>query len=574
MLLARNIYHPLTYLYSGLSWGICKYFGCSASVNNDFNKLLASPTNFAVVTSQRDATKVGLQILQKGGNAVDAAVAVGYALAVTDPCCGNIGGGGFMLLRTAKGESKFIDFREKAPLNSRTDMFRKKDGKADSKLSTKGYLSIGVPGTVLGMDYALKKYGTMPLNSIMAPAIKLASEGFTLDSGELNILHSSTKNFKSQPNVASIFLKNGVEEYKSGDILIQKNLANTLNTISKHGAREFYHGEIAKKVVEASKRNNGILTLEDFERYSVEETKPLSCTYRGFEVITAPPPGGGLTLCQMLNILEGYDLKKLGFHSSSSLHYFFSTMLFAYADRNNYLGDPAFVKNPIDRLLSKKYAELVRKKIPSNKAPSIIRNKGKSSEGTNTTHYSIQDKSGNSVSVTYTINGYFGSGSIAGNTGFFLNNEMDDFTSAPNSPNSFGLVQGESNKIEPGKRPLSSMSPTIVLKNNQPILITGSPGGSTIPTTVLQILTNVIDYGKDINSAVDAPKIHYQGTPNFVVTEPYALDSGTFQQLWTMGYKVIPFPSWGAANSIYVAPDKGLIPAFDPRKPAAMAESR
>lgn len=527
-----------------------------------------------VVTSQHRATEVGLQILKKGGNAVDAAVAVGFALAVTDPCCGNIGGGGFMLLRSVKGSTTFINFREKAPLNSQSNMYQAKDGSVKSKLSSKGYLSVGIPGTVAGLDYALSKYGTMPLSTVMEPAINLASNGFILEKGDVNILHAGTSQFKEQSNVANIFLKNGLKEFQSGDVFVQKNLATTLESISKNGSKEFYEGKIAKDIVNASKLNNGILTLEDFKKYSVEEIKPITCNYRGYDVITAPPPGGGVTLCQMLNIIEGYNLKELGFHSSSSLQYILSAMMFAYADRNSSLGDPNFVKNPTEKLLSKKYAQVQRQKIPINKAPKVLLNQNISLEKPNTTHFSIQDKYGNSVALTYTINGYFGSGSIAGDTGFFLNNEMDDFSSAPNTPNSFGLIQGESNKIEPGKRPLSSMSPTIVLKNSKPFLITGSPGGSTIPTTVLQVLTNVIDFNMDIDTAVNAPRIHYQGIPNFVITEPFALKSSVFQNLWEMGFRVIPFPRWGAANSIYIDSNQGLRSAFDRRKPAAIFDSQ
>jgi gamma-glutamyltranspeptidase / glutathione hydrolase len=573
ILISGSLYHPLTYFYSGLSWGICKYQSCQLSQKSSSAQAPQYYT-IAVVTSQHKATEVGLQILEKGGNAVDAAVAVGYALAVTDPCCGNIGGGGFMLLRTEKGATSFINFREKAPLNSRSNMYQAKDGSVNSKLSTKGYLAVGVPGTVAGLDYALRKYGTMTLSTVMEPAINLASNGFVLEKGDVSILHAGTDQFKGQPNVANIFLKKGTNEYQVGDLLVQKSLATTLASISKNGSREFYKGKIARNIVDASKLNNGILTINDFKNYTVEETKPITCQYRGYKVITAPPPGGGVTLCQMLNILEGYNLKKLGYHSSLSLQYFLSSMMFAYADRNNSLGDPNFVKNPTEKLLSKSYAQLLRQKIFKNKVPAISSNQNRSSEKTNTTHYSIQDKYGNSVSLTYTINGYFGSGSIAGDTGFFLNNEMDDFSSAPNSPNSFGLVQGESNKIEPGKRPLSSMSPTIVLKDSKPFLITGSPGGSTIPTTVLQVLTNVIDFDMDIDTAVNAPRIHYQGIPNFVITEPYALKSDVFQKLWGMGFRVIPFPSWGAANSIFIAPNQKLQSAFDRRKSAATVDSK
>lgn len=569
-----SIYHPLTYVYNGLSWLGCKNWSREHCNKTTLSTHLVSGKNGIVVTTQHKASEVGLQILKQGGNAIDAAVAVGYALAVTDPCCGNIGGGGFMLIHLANGKDTFINFREKAPLAATRDMYLDKQGNVISGLSTKGYLAVAVPGTVKGFQQALSQYGTMTRKQVMAPAIALAEKGFVLQQGDVNILGSSTKKFAQQPNVATIFLKNGTDPYQVGDRLVQKDLAQTLKLIAQQGSDAFYKGVIAQEIVRASNVTGGILSPADFADYTVAQTQPIRCSYRGYQVISTPPPGGGTTLCQMLNILEGYPLGKLGFHSTASLHSMLEAMLYSYADRNTYLGDPNFIKNPVERLLSKEYAAQIRTKIPSNRAtsPKQLYSGITSHEGTNTTHYSIQDRYGNAVSVTYTINSYFGAGVIAGNSGFFLNNEMDDFTSKPGVPNNFGLMQGNANAIEPGKRPLSSMAPTIVTKNGEVFIVTGSPGGSTIPTTVLQIITNVIDHGMSISEAVNAPRIHYQGLPNVVITEPYALKSIVVQDLWEMGYRVAPFLTWGAAESVLVNPKTGLLyGANDSRKPAGEA---
>lgn len=575
MAVSGSIYHPLTYLYGVLSW-----LGCSQSLSPSCNKAApALPTpvpgkHGVVVTTQHKASEVGLQILKQGGNAVDAAVAVGYALAVTDPCCGNVGGGGFMLIQFASGKNTFINFRETAPLAATSNMYLDQQGKVVDKLSSEGYLAVGVPGTVKGLEQARFRHGTMTRQQVMAPAIQLASEGFALQPGDVRILEAGAKKFKTQPNVTGIFLKDGKQNYKAGDRLVQKNLAQALRLIAKQGSDGFYKGAIAQKIVAASNASGGILTQADFANYKIAETQPLRCTYRGYEILTAPAPGGGTTLCEMLNILEGYRLKQLGWHSKASLHLMLSSMLYAYADRNTYLGDPAFVKNPVGRLLSKDYAASIRAKIPKERAvpPKPLYAGVTSHEGTHTTHYSVIDRDGNAVAVTYTINSYFGAGVIAGNTGFFLNNEMDDFTAKPGVPNNFGLVQGSANAITPGKRPLSSMTPTIVKKNGKVFIVSGSPGGPTIPTTVLQVINNVVDHGMKITEAVKAPRIHYQGLPNLAITEPYALESDVVQGLWEMGYRVAPFTSWGAAESIVIDPKtRSFYGTNDPRKPVGRA---
>ncbi len=505
------------------------------SVNAKTVATQAVGRNGVVVSTQKEASLVGLEILKDGGNAIDAAVAVGYALAVSDPCCGNLGGGGFMLIHLADGIETFIDFRETAPRKATADMYLDETGDLIEDLSTDGYLAVGVPGTVKGLNYALDKYGTMQRKQVINPAIELAANGFQLQPGDIDIFQAGKKRLL-QPNVASIFLQDN-KTYQAGDTLIQPDLANTLSLIAED-ENAFYQGEIAKKIVAASEENNGILSLEDFANYQVSEYEPVSCDYRGYEVISAPPPGGGTTVCQMLNILSGYDLKELGWKTPQSLHPIFSSMLFAFGDRNRYLGDPHFVDNPIDKLLSPEYAATLRDKIAfAAIPPESVYSTDVQAEGTNTTHYSVVDKEGNAVAVTYTINSYFGAGVIAPETGFLLNNEMDDFTTKLGEVNQFGLRQGKANLIEPGKRPLSSMSPTIVTHDGQVYLVTGSPGGSTIPTTVLQIITNAIDYGMNLSDAVNTPRLHYQGIPNRVVSEPQAINPETSRGLKLRGYE-------------------------------------
>ena len=525
--------------------------------------------NGVVVSTQAEASQVGLQVLQDGGNAIDAAVAVGYALAVSDPCCGNLGGGGFMLARMADGTETFINFRETAPLKADRQLYQDENGNLIEGLSTEGYLAVGVPGTVKGLNYALEKYGTMQLDGVIEPAIDLAENGFVLQQGDVKIFGAGKKRLR-QPNVAEIFLQDD-RTYQAGDILVQADLANTLRAIADGGTEAFYQGEIAEKVVAASQENNGILSLEDFANYQVEEYVPVSCNYRDYRVISAPPPGGGTTVCQMLNILSGYDLQQLGWRTPQSLHHLFSSMLLAFGDRNRYLGDPEFVDNPVNKLLSPEYAADLREKIafeaidPESVYTNIQR------EGSNTTHYSVVDKAGNVVAVTYTINSYFGAGVIAPGTGFLLNNEMDDFTTKLGEENQFGLRQGEANLIEPGKRPLSSMSPTIVTQDDGVYLVTGSPGGSTIPTTVLQVITNVIDYGMKLNEAVNTPRLHYQGIPDRVLSEPQAISPETFRGLKLRGYSILPFMKYGAAESILVDSDGTITGVNDTRKPAGKA---
>lgn len=527
-----------------------------------------------VVSAQHLATQVGLDVLKRGGNAVDAAVAVGYALAVVHPCCGNIGGGGFMLIHLANGKDVFLDFREKAPLKAGPNIFQDDKGNVVPGKSTGTYLGVGVPGTVMGMEEALKKYGRLSRQQVIAPAIKLAKEGYVLQQGDVNILDQRTKDFAKYPNVAATFLKDG-KPYQPGDRLVQPQLAKTLEEISKGGADAFYHGDIARKVVEASDANGGLLSMKDFADYSVQWDKPIRCGYRGYTVVSDPPPSsGGVTVCQILKLLAPYPLKNWGYGSTRALHFTIEAERRAFADRNNYLGDPAFVKNPIDILLSDKHIDQLRATIDPAKATPSTEIKGSlgATEGTNTTSYSVVDKHGNAVAVTYTINYLFGVGQIAGDTGFFLNNEMDDFTSKPGVPNTFGLVQGKANQVEGGKRPLSSMAPTIVLKDGKLFMVTGSPGGSTIITTVMQSITNVIDYGMNMQQAVNAPRMHHQWYPDAVIVEPGLLTDAVKKELEDMGYKFKEVQSWGADEAILRNPKTGLLEgANDRRRPAGLA---
>ncbi len=508
-----------------------------------------------VVSAQRLASQVGLDILKQGGNAVDAAAAVGYALAVTHPCCGNIGGGGFMLIHLASGKDTVIDFRETAPYAALPGMYLDTSGNVIPDASTTGYKAAGVPGTVMGLDMALGKYGTMTRQQVMAPAIALAEQGFVLADPDAQILAGGVKAFAGQPNVAAIFLKDG-KPYVAGDRLTQPQLAATLKLIATSGPDAFYKGPLAAKIVAASEANGGILSLRDFADYQAVEREPLRCHYRSFEIVAIPPPSsGGVTVCEILGVLEGYPLGSLGYHSAASLHVMVEAMRHAFVDRNSTLADPAFVKSPLDRLLSPDYLAAIRAAIAPEKATAsatITTNTPPHKEGSNTTHYSIIDKAGNAVGVTFTINNYFGAKIMAGDTGFFLNNEMDDFTAKPGTPNGFGLVQGDANIIEPRKRPLSSMSPVLVSKDGKPYLLLGSPGGARIITAIVEAIVNVIDYGMDIQSAVDAPRFHHQWLPDTIYAEPYALSADTEAKLKADGYALTIQRPWAAVEAIEV----------------------
>ncbi|AKE11825.1 MULTISPECIES: gamma-glutamyltransferase [Serratia] len=511
--------------------------------------------NGMVVTSQHLASQVGVDILKLGGNAIDAAVAVGYAQAVVNPCCGNIGGGGFMTVHLADGTDTFINFRETAPAAANANMYLDAEGNVKKGASLYGYLAAGVPGTVLGMETARVKYGKLSREQVMAPAIKLAREGFILTRADTDILDTTVARFKQDPESAKIFLRADGTPLQPGDRLVQSDLANTLTAIAKEGPDAFYKGKIPQAVEAAAKQGGGILTAADFANYKVTETPPITCSYRGYKFVSAPPPSsGGVTLCEILNVVEGYDLKSMGFNSAAAIHTMTEAMRHAYMDRNTYLGDPEFIKNPIDRLVSKSYAEEIRKKIVADKAtPSENVQPGmEPHEKPETTHYSIVDHDGNAVSTTYTVNGRFGAVVIAPGTGFFLNDEMDDFTVKVGEKNLYGLVQGTANSIAPGKRPLSSMSPTLVTKDNKIFMVLGSPGGSRIITITLQTALNVIDHGMAPQEAVDAPRIHHQWLPDEVYYEQRGVSADTLKILAGMGYKMVEQTPWGAAELILV----------------------
>ncbi len=496
--------------------------------------------NGMVVTAQHLATKIGVDVLKNGGNAVDAAVAVGYALAVVYPAAGNLGGGGFMTVQLADGRKTFLDFREKAPLAATANMYLDKDGNVIKGASTTGHLAVAVPGSVSGFEMARAKYGTMPRAALIAPAIKHAEEGFVLQQGDVDILRVATNDFRKDAASAAIFLNKG-EAYNVGEKLVQPELANTLRLISEKGEDGFYKGPVAAAIVASSQAGKGIISQADLDQYKTRELKPIECNYRGYGVVSAPPPSsGGVIICEMLNVLEGYPLKDLGFRSAQAVHYQIEAMRHAYVDRNSYLGDPDFVNNPLDRLLDKAYAAKIRAVIDPAKAgvSQAIKPGVAPHEGTNTTHYSIVDKWGNAVAVTYTLNDWFGARVTAATTGVLLNNEMDDFTVKIGVPNIYGLVQGQANSIAPGKRPLSSMSPTIVTKDGKPVLVVGTPGGSRIITAVLHSILNMIDYGMNVQEAVDAPRFHQQWLPDLTNVENFALSPDTRKILEGMGHKL------------------------------------
>jgi gamma-glutamyltranspeptidase / glutathione hydrolase len=539
--------------------------------------------NGMVVAAQHLATQVGVDVLKSGGNAVDAAVAVGYTLAVVYPAAGNIGGGGFMTIELADGRRTFLDFREKAPLAATADMYLDEKGNVVPGLSTKGYLAVGVPGTVSGMELALSKYGTMKRATIMAPAIDYAENGFVLDQGDVDMLNVATNDFKNNmSDMGSIFLNAG-EPFRVGQKLVQHDLAKTLREVSDNGADGFYKGWVGQAIAASVRAGKGLITQADLDQYQTREFAPVECDYRGYHVISSPPPSsGGVIVCEIMNILEGYPMQSLGFRSAQAMHYQIEAMRHAYVDRNSYLGDPDFVKNPLARLLDKEYAAKIRSVIDPHKAgvSQEIKPGVEPHEGSNTTHYSIVDKWGNAVAVTYTLNDWFGARVMASNTGVLLNDEMDDFTAKLGVPNLYGLVQGQANAIGPGKRPLSSMSPTIVTKDGKTVMVVGTPGGSRIITVTLLTILNVIDYGMNIQEAVDAPRFHQQWLPETTNLEPFTLSPDTQKMLEGWGQKFSgPQPFNHVAAILVGAPSLGgkpvgqnrLYGANDPRRDSGLA---
>ena len=518
------------------------------------------------VSAEPNATRIGVDVLRSGGNAVDAAVAIGLALAVTHPTAGNLGGGGFMLIRFADGRSTFLDFRERAPRGAARDMYLGPDGEP-TRDSVVGYRASGVPGTVRGLEMARSKYGAKSWKELIEPAYELAKKGFPLPYGLADQLGSSTR-LAQFPESKRIFQRDG-RFYRQGEIFRQPDLAATLKRLAKRGPDEFYTGETARLIAADMARNGGLITVEDLAAYQPVERTPVQGDYRGYDVLSAPPSSsGGAGVIQMLRILDGGGFAESGPGSAAAIHYVTEAMRRFFADRAEYFGDTDFVDVPLERLMSKEYALERRKTIdPERATPSSEIGPGLGQlrpESNETTHYSVVDAAGNAVAVTYTLNGSFGSGVTAAGTGVLLNNEMDDFTAKPGSPNMFGLLQSENNAIEPGKRPLSAMTPTIISKDGKLVLVLGSPGGPTIITTVLQTILNVLDFGMDIQQAIDFPRFHHQWMPDELRIENYGVSPDTLRLLERMGHKIALRDPWGRAMAIHVTQD-GLEAASDSR---------
>lgn len=532
--------------------------------------------NGMVSTQDRIAAEVGRDILARGGNAIDAAVATGFALAVTHPQAGNLGGGGFMLVHLAEtGEVLAIDFREMAPDGATRDMYLGQDGEVDNQLAQYSRLSAGVPGTVMGLLEALEKYGTMTRREVMGPSVKLATKGFPLSYAMAEGLESARGQLSVDESSVDYFLGR-----KTGERFTQADLAKTLRRIMKSGADGFYTGKTAELIVAEMQEGRGVMTLEDLANYKTVTRKAVSGNYKGHELYAmSPPSSGGVHIVQMLNILSGYDLQADGHNSAAYLHKLIEVMRRAYADRSKYLGDPDFVDVPVPALTAQSYADALRETISPNvasKSSDISPGAKLPYESVNTTHYSVIDKMGNAVSVTYTLNFSYGSGYSVDGAGFLLNNEMDDFSAKPGSPNGYGLIGGEANKIEPRKRPLSSMTPVIVKKDGEVVLVTGSPGGSTIITSVMQMVLNVIEWDMNMAEAVNKPRIHHQWLPDIVITEP-GISRDTLKRLEAMGHNLPKDEKGGFAHTVLgrvnsVGQSQGIVVgSADPRGPKSAA---
>ena len=505
-----------------------------------------------VVTAQHLASEVGAQVLKDGGNVVDAAVAVGYALAVVFPAAGNLGGGGFMNIRLADGRSSFVDMREKAPGAATATMFQDEHGEVVKGRSTDTWLAVGVPGTVAGLEWARDRYGSMPRAALLAPAIRLARDGFVLAPADTSLLQLGAPDFAKDPQTAAVFTHGG-KPYTVGDRLVQPQLAATLEAIAAGGAEAFYRGGVGPAIAAASRAGGGLITEADLAAYRVRDLAPVRCSYRGYAIQSAPPPSaGGVAICEILHILEGYDLGAMGFHSAAEVHVMVEAMRRAYHDRQG-LGDPAFVRDDIAKLVDKGYAAKLRAGIdPARATPSASLDALPETkpEGQQTTQYSIADAAGDAVSVTYTLNSWFGLRRVAGDTGVLMNNEMDDFAAKSGASNQFGLVGSDANAVAPGKTPISSMSPTILTKDGRLAMVIGSPGGSRIITITLEAIVNVVDHGMTVSAAVDAPRLHMQWMPDVVELEPDALSADTRRILEGEGYSFKDKAPWGQAAGI------------------------
>ncbi len=518
------------------------------------------------------ATDIGVEILKQGGNAVDASIAVGFALAVSYPRAGNLGGGGFMVIHLAKTEKLAaknitIDYREMAPSNAHKDLFLDDKGNVINEMSLFHGASSGIPGSVMGMEMALKNYGTMSLAQVIQPAIDLAKNGIVLSYDFANSIKRKELRLKKWPSSEDIFFKKNGDAYQEGDILVQKDLAKTLSLIAKNGSDAFYKGEIAKKIVESVNNAGGVFKLEDFKNYKAVIREPIKGDYRGYQIISMPPPSsGGIHLVQILNVLENSDLANMRHNSAETIHQMSEAMKYAYVDRSEYLGDPDFYNVPVKALTSKAYAKEIYSKINPNKArPSSEIKSGNLQpyESDQTTHYSVMDQWGNAVSTTTTLNFSYGSGLVAEGTGILMNNEMDDFSAKSGVPNAYGLLGGKANSVQPAKRPLSAMTPTIVLKDGKVYLVTGSPGGSRIITTTLQVILNVIDHQMNIGEATFASRVHHQWFPEEIRIEK-GLNIDTIRLLEVLGHQVKLKSAMGSAQSI-LRNEKGFFGASDPR---------
>ena len=517
--------------------------------------------NGMVVSASELASKVGVEILKKGGNAVDASVAVGFALAVTYPVAGNIGGGGFMVIRLIDGTKTSIDYREKAPASSHPDIFLDEFGNALPEKSASGVTSAGVPGSVAGLIYALEKYGTMSLEEVIQPAIDLAINGFELEYRMAESFRSTLETFRKYESSIKIFSKNG-DPFEAGDLFIQLDLGRTLSLIRDNGRDGFYKGETADLIVKQMDEMNGWITHDDLKNYLPAEREPVTGSYRGYAIISmGPPSAGGVLLVQVLNILENLKFEPSKWGSSSYIHYLVEALKYAYADRSKHIGDPDFYNVPKDKLISKEYAKKIFEQISDKAVPSELIAPVEifsMNESEETTHYSVIDKFGNTVSTTTTINSGYGSKIVVAGAGFLLNNEMDDFSIQPGVPNQFGLTGGEANKVEPNKRMVSSMTPTIILKDGRPYLIVGSPGGSTIMTAVLQVILNVLDFNMNIQRANDAPRIHHQWLPDRIDFEPFGLTEDVKNNLNEGGHNIGVERVLGRMDAILVDQQTGF----------------
>lgn len=522
-----------------------------------------------MVSSASDlATQVGIEILKKGGNAVDAAVGVGFTLAVVYPQAGNLGGGGFMIIHLNNNGKFFntsIDYREKAPLAAYKDMYLDKDGNVVEDLSTTGSLAAGVPGSVAGMLYALDKYGTKSRSEILGYAISIADTGFFIEEGLADALNSFQSEFSQFAGTVKIF----GGKFKAGERLIQKDLANTLKDISQKGRDGFYKGEVAEKIVQQMINSNGMINYEDLEKYQPAERDVIKGTYRGYNIISmGPPSSGGISLIYLLNILENYDIAKTGYGSSENIQLMTEAMRRVYSDRSEFMGDADFVNVPIEVLTSKEYSKDRMKDFVKDQAGNskvIKAGDPFGNESKETTHYSVADGNGNLVSVTTTINDVFGNKQVVDGAGFFLNNEMDDFVSKPGVPNIYGLVGNDANAIQPEKRMLSSMTPTIVFKNDKPYLVVGSPGGGRIITTVLQTIINLIDHDMSLEEAIDSPRFHHQWLPDEIQIENEMLNTEVINSLESMGYTIKNISDFGRVNAILINEDGTMTGHSDKR---------